>query len=409
MRAIAQAVASEENRALWAWLAAMLLSAIFIPAGGLGLAAAAGLYALIALPAQTVARHFRRPALATVLTIAALGWMTATHFWSPYRNPDEVLKLALLTPFFILVPVAASRIGPLNRRLAQTGLILCVGFTLMFMLVEYITGGDMTLGYKLAVEGYDAGRTDLDIRVNKVLSRGATPAIMLAGIAVILLWTQLRLGLKIVAAIAGLITVLVALGFGVHANAVALAAALILTVIAGRWPALTLRCLLAGLGVFVLAGPLVFAVLLSFFGPELSAAMPMSWEWRVEIWRFALERISEAPLAGHGFGAARVLDGSMQLRGYEIDLLPLHAHNASLTIWLETGFVGAGLCAAVLIALARAVPATLQLPARTMMMIVFAVTIWAVNVVFSYGIWQEWHHGALALSIAAAFISRPQS
>ena len=274
-KAAVQAFASEENRALWAWLGTMLLSALFIPAGGLGLAAVAGLYALLALPARTVADHFRRPALATLLTVAALGWMTATHFWSPYRNPDEVLKLALLTPFFILVPVAASRIGAANRRLAQAALILCVVFTLIFMLVEYFTTGDMTLGYKLAVEGYDASRTDLDIRVNTVLSRGATPAIMLAGIAVILLWTQSRLALKIIAAIAGLITVLVALGFGVHANAVALAAALILMVTARHWPAMTLRGLLAGLGLFVLTGPLFFAVLLSFFGPELSAAMPI--------------------------------------------------------------------------------------------------------------------------------------
>lgn len=402
-------IVSEENRALWGWLIAILLSAILIPAGGLGLAASAGLFALIALPVQTIGRHLRKPAVVTILAALTLGWITLSHVWSPYRNPDEVLKLAILTPLFILVPIAAARISASGQTLARTGFIAGVAFVLFTLLMESLTGGDMTLGYKLAVEGYDAGRTDLQIRVDKVLSRGATPAIMLGGIAVILLWSQRLLPLRLMAGLAATILVVIALDFSAQANAVALLAATAAAALTWKWPVTTLRVLLTGLGVMIVAGPLLFAALLAITGPELSSALPMSWEWRLEIWSFALEQIRAAPLAGHGIGAARELHAVGELRGHQIDLLPLHAHNASLTIWLETGLIGAGLCAAALFALARAIPASGALARRTAMMIVFALVVWAVNVTFSYGVWQEWHHGALALAIAAALIARPRT
>ncbi|WP_439633227.1 O-antigen ligase family protein [Glycocaulis sp.] len=409
MRPAISAILSEENRALWAWFGAMALTALFVPAGGLGLAASAGLFALFAVPAHTLATHLRKPGLATILAAAALGWATLSYSWSPNRNPEEVLKLALLTPLFIIVPVAAARLNGPRQQLARAAFIAAIGFILCVMAIEALTGGDMSRSYKLAVEGYDDGRTDLDIRVNTVLSRGATPAIMFAGIAIMLLWTQRSRALRLLAAAAGVITIAIALDFGVQANIVALVAAVAATAIAWRWPAVTLRLLLIGLAALILAGPLVFLVLLALVSPETGAAMPMSWEWRLEIWRFALEKIAEAPLAGHGIGAARVLEGTMELRGYEIDLLPLHAHNASLTLWLETGLAGAILCAAALVALARALPSAETLTRPVIMMIVFAVTVWAVNVVLSYGVWQEWHHGALALAIAAAFVARSRT
>lgn len=406
MGRVLRAVLSEENRALWSWLGVMALTALLVPAGGLGLASAAGLFAIFALPGGTLAAHLRTPGAATLLTVLALGWMTASYAWSPNRDPEEVLKLALLTPLYIIAPVAAARVRAADLPLARAAFIASIVFILGVMVIEALTSGDLTRSYKLAVEGFDDGRTDLDIRVDTALSRAGTAAIMLAGVAIMLMWTQRSASLRALAAVAGVITIVIALDFGVFANAVALGVAVIVTAIAWRWPAMTLRLLLAGLAVCILAGPLLFIGLLALISPEMSAAMPMSWEWRLEIWRFALERIGEAPLAGHGIGAARAIDGSMGLRGYEIDLLPLHAHNAALTIWLETGLVGAALVALALLALARALPSAEILTRPVIMMIAFVVTVWAVNVVVSYGVWQEWHHGALALAIAAAFIAR---
>ncbi|KPP81699.1 MAG: O-antigen ligase family protein [Oceanicaulis sp. HLUCCA04] len=406
MKPALHVLASEQNRALWAWLGTMLLCIFMIPAGGLGLAAAAGLFALAALPLHTLVTHLRKPELVTLLAIATIAWSAISYTWSAYRDPDEVLKLALLTPFFILVPVAAAQIRPADLTLARAAFLMCVASILSLMAIEAITGGDLTRSYKLDVEGYDPARTDINIRVDLVLSRGATPAIMLAGIAAILLWSHRIRTLQVMAALAAILTVLLALAFSVQANAAALAAAVIVAACCCKWPMATLRLVLAGFAVLILTGPLLFAGLLTIMGPEFGQALPMSWEWRLEIWNFALEKIAQAPLAGHGIGASRVLGETTSLRGHSISLLPLHAHNASLTVWLETGLIGAGLLSATLIALAATLR-RIALAPRLAMMLGFAITVWAVNVFFSYGIWQEWHHGALALAIAAAFISRP--
>jgi len=408
MTPVLHALASEQNRALWAWLGAMFLCAFLIPAGGLGLAAAAGLFALAALPLRTLVTHLRKPELATVLAIAAIIWLAISYTWSPYRDPDEVLKLVLLTPFFILVPVAAARIRLGDLTLARAGFLMSLASILTLIAIEAIMGGDLTRSYKLDVEGYDPARTDIQIRVDLVLSRGATPAIMLAGIAVILLWSHRILALQVMAALAAILTIVIALAFSVHANAAALAAAVIVAACCWKWPTATLRLALAGFAVLILAGPFLFAGLLAATGPEFGQTLPMSWEWRLEIWNFALEKIAQAPLAGHGIGASRELGEITTLRGYDISLLPLHAHNASLTIWLETGLIGAGLFSGTLIALAAA-SGRIAVAPRLAMMLGFAFTVWAVNVFFSYGIWQEWHHGALALAVAAAFIARPSS
>lgn len=407
MRPVLANLARGDQRALWAWVLVIALCGPVITSGGLGLAAAAVLFALLAFPLAPAISHLRQHRLATMLAVAAVVWTTLSYAWSPYRNPEEVLKFAILTPLFILVPVAAARIGAGDRVLARTALIGSAAFAVFVLMMESLNGGDVALSYKLGVEGYTPDRTDIPIRVDRVLSRGATPAIMLSGIAIMLLWTQRDQVLKIIAAALAVMTVCIAFDFSVAANSVAVIAAALLTAIALKWPVATLRTLLIGLGLTVLTGPILFTALLSFASPEFGAALPMSWEWRLEIWRFALERIGEAPLAGYGIGASRVIDATMQLRGHEIDLLPLHAHNAALTIWLETGFVGAALTAATLFALARSVRIKPELPALTIQMIVFALTVWAVNVAFSYGIWQEWHHGGLALAIAAAFASRP--
>lgn len=407
MRGVIASLARDDQRALWAWVVVIALCGPFITSGGLGLAAAGVLFALLAFPARPAISHLRQHRLATMLAVAAVVWITLSYAWSPFRNPEEVLKFAILTPLFILVPAAAAQIGAGDRVLARTVLIGSAAFAVFVLMMESLTGGDVALSYKLDVEGYTPDRTDIPIRVDKVLSRGTTPAIMLSGIAIMVLWTGRDLALRVIAAALAVMTVCIAFDFSSAANSIAVLAATVLTAIAMKWPVATLRTLLIGLGLAVLTGPLLFTMLLSFASPEFGAALPMSWEWRLEIWRFALERIGEAPLAGHGIGASRVIDATMQLRGHEIDLLPLHAHNAALTIWLETGFAGAALTAATLFALARSVRIKPRLPALTLQMVVFALSVWAVNVAFSYGVWQEWHHGGLALAIAAAFVSRP--
>ncbi|MGY6532261.1 O-antigen ligase family protein [Glycocaulis sp.] len=396
------------RRTLWSWTGAMGLIVILIPAGGLGLAPLAGLFVMFAAPAKALWRTLRAPGLALIMGVLALGWFSLSYLWSPYERVDELAKLALLTPLFALVPLAALQLEPRHLPMARTWLVFAMAAVSAVMAAESLTRGDMTLSYKVAMEGYEGTRQYLQSAVDRALSRGATPALMMIGITAIMLWTTGRTLLRWVAGAMALICLAIAFDFNVHANGVAFIAALAVTAMAARWPRHALPLLLCAMAAAIMFTPLIFSALLALSGEEFRAMLPLSWEWRLEIWNYALSRIGEQPLTGHGLGAARVIATEAELRGIQIELLPMHAHNAGMTIWVETGLIGAALIALALLTAARAVMRmTLSRPA--VMMVCWALTIWFVNVSLSYGFWQEWHHAAVAFAIAMTIIARPQT
>src|SRR3546814_3641058 len=69
--------------------------------------------------------------------------------------------------------------------------------------------------------------------------------------------------------------------------------------------------------------------------------LPLSWQHRIEIWRFAAEKAAERPLTGWGFDATRVLGRIAESEVFSGRTLALHPHNLSLQVWLELGGVGA--------------------------------------------------------------------
>jgi len=58
---------------------------------------------------------------------------------------------------------------------------------------------------------------------------------------------------------------------------------------------------------------------------------------RLELWRFALDRVAEAPIAGHGFGRG-ILRGTLQ--STLNNRLLWHGHNVFLNVLLQTGVLG---------------------------------------------------------------------
>lgn len=123
----------------------------------------------------------------------------------------------------------------------------------------------------------------------------------------------------------------------------------------------------------------------------------------LEIWSFAVDRIAEKPVLGHGLDSGRTLSEVVMLRGMEIERMPIHAHHAGLHIWMETGAIGALLAAAALMALARSAGRS-ALNAPLSAALGFSGAVWLASVMLGYGVWQEWHHGALAFALGSAFI-----
>lgn len=394
------------RRAVWSWTGVMALATILIPAGGLGLAPLAGLFVFFGMPLKAVWDVLRKAGAAIIISAIALGWICVSYLWSPYQLLDELWKLALLTPLFALVPLTALQVGQADRHHARVAMAFAIITVMLAMGLESLSSGDMTYSYKVGVEGYSGPRQFIQSAVDRVLSRGATPAMMMSGIVAIMLWITRVKALRFIAGGLLAICAVIAFDFNVSANGVALVSAIIVCALAARWPRYAVPVLLCVMAAIILFTPLIFWAALALTGETVRSLLPLSWEWRLEIWHYALSRASEQPITGLGLGASRAIDTESELRGLQIELLPMHAHNAGMTIWLETGLIGAALVATSLLAIARSV-ARRALSAPFAIMLCWAITIWFVNVTLTYGVWQEWHHAALAFSIAMAIIARP--
>ena len=385
-------------------VAGFILAALMTIGGGLGLAPAAALTGL------ALAWFVRRPLIALIkrrppaLILAAgfIVWAVASWFWSPYDRPDQAIKLVLGPALFALVPLAASSLDDTARaRAAQAFVLLSVACAVYF-LAEAVSDARFSHEYKMAVEGYADPEGSHAIAV-RALSRGATPFLLFAGPALILMWMKGGLALRGFAAFTAIAAAAAASAFEVEANIVALAAAALAGLGAYLAPRRMLQLILVGAAALILAAPLIVRLGLVLLPENATEIAPVSWAWRIEIYTYTLERIAERPLFGWGLDAARVLSDPATLRGVEIDRLPLHAHNAGLHIWLETGAIGAVLSAGALAAMALALNRSAPQPAVAAG-VAWVLAGWLATVTFGYGIWQEWHHGALALGLSGAML-----
>jgi O-antigen ligase len=139
----------------------------------------------------------------------------------------------------------------------------------------------------------------------------------------------------------------------------------------------------------MLAAPFLTPVLLSL--PGLGAQLPLSWQMRLEIWRFAEARIAEKPITGWGLDGGRSFAGQVsQVGDLTFPSLPLHPHSVSLHVWLETGAIGAALAAAAILAVAGATAHALR--AQRHLLAAAAAAMATIGVIWnvSYGAWQEW-------------------
>ncbi len=118
-----------------------------------------------------------------------------------------------------------------------------------------------------------------------------------------------------------------------------------------------------------------------------------SWSARLQIWRFAVDRIAEHPWRGWGMDAARAFG----------DRIPLHAHNWSLQLWLELGLPGVIVVTALWLGLLRRV-ATIQDRFQRAAAAAGISAYLAIGAV-SFGLWQAWWLAAGVLAALGAIVA----
>ncbi len=389
-------MAQDENRVGWVGVVTFVFALPWAIAGGGLLPPMAVLLALAAFPVNAHLWRPRSPSLPLILTGMFLAWVGISFLWSPHDNPEQLPKTLIGVPLYILL---ALRVGALEGRWqmrAQAAVIFLVIALGLFLLAETLTGGAMTHAFKIAVEGYDAmPEEDVMIYVNRNLGHATVPLLLIAGPAALLAH---RAGGLFVAVVVMALAALAAFSFGTEVNAVAF----VLGAAAAALTALRPRPMIAGIFGIVAGGVIVVPValpgLIAVMPQSLQDSLPLSWLWRLEIWNYVSELIKDRPLFGYGLDASRPLNGEMVLQGFEIETLPMHPHNASLQIWLETGLIGAALLSCVLVFVGGRIASAPRLSRAQAVATAWVLVTYVSLVLFSYGVWQEWHQAAMALA-----------
>lgn len=381
------------------------MTGLFIGAGGLGLSGSAGIIALHWLPFLILPAYRRLKAQPTglILGAMAIAWTAASLSWSPYDRPDQAVKLVLLTPLYVLLPFAITLLQP-NRvqRFAHFFAIIIL-MCATFFLVEGLFGAPISIDFKMRFEGVGTLQEAEPLAV-KALSRGASGFLLIGGPVAIWLWMKAGRW-RWASAYLIMSLVFAASAFDVEANIIALAAGILVGAFGYFWSAQrTFQILLCATALWILSAPITMTVLLLIFPDALAETMPLSWQMRLEIWDRAVSFISQAPVFGHGLDASRVLNARASIDDVTFDALPLHPHNLGLHIWLETGAMGAGLFAMTLVGIALSIGRS-PTSRITLIGLSYCFAAWIVMVMLGFGIWQEWHHGALSLAITAVMFS----
>ena len=381
-----------------------------VMAGGLLIAPIMALAAMAITPLRPASWTGVKWNWVVVPAVLFLAWASLSFLWSPHDDPQQIPKLLFGVPLYVLFVYRVGQQSGIWRARIEAALIFFVFGASLFFFFEAMTDGSATMAFKTGAEDLSGAANDIRFVVNRSLGHGVAPLLLIAGPAVLLSWQK---GGPLLAGILAGMALLAALSFDMQVNAAGLLLGTIGMTVAWFFPRQTVAVAFGGLAGAVLAMPLLLPNMIGLIPDEVRTVLPDSWAWRLDTWTFASDLIARSPFIGHGLDASRQLSEISLIEGVEVnseqvavERLPLHPHNAALHIWLETGLVGAGLLATALIGFGERLNAAKSLTKFQAMAIIWVVFVYASLLLFSYGAWQEWHQGAVALAATAVLLLR---
>lgn len=372
----------------WVMTGAVVLTPLFAYLVSLWFAGLVALGGLITLP---LLFRGRKPILGLAFLVALAVWATVSMAWSQFRLPSEGVSIEDLTAVKMLLEVGlygafvSAALGMSRAGARRASLVLTVAISLLaaFFLVEGINGARLYFWIRAA---YGQPSADLTFAVRDV-SRVAFPLVLLFWPVAIQL-AERKLWPAAAALAVAIVSGSVLLGADAPAAALAASAAVFFLV---RWKGRPALWACMGLVTLYFGAAPLLAHLAP--GSQVMASTPAlaSWAERLDIWRFAAERIVERPFFGWGLDASRMFSPHIQL----------HTHNGALQLWLELGAVGAGLAALFWAWLFGRIDRA-EAGDRPMAAACAATaTVYLSIGALSFGVWQDWWIALGALAAAA--------
>jgi len=350
---------------------------VLAPKGIVVLVAAAGLAGLV---------HWwieRRPRLSVDLTLIVV--LAALALWSAVSAAWALVPFQALFLVARLVAVAAAGVGLLFavRRLDGP----------CWRTAEEAFLGGMILGLAVLAGGAVYAKVTGDSLWDTyyfdpltTLNNSAVAISLLAWPAFAVLWQRGQrwtAGFAVLAVYAGFS--FLSSGTALLAPIMGLAGFLIVLIL-GRPGALAVGAVCA---ILVVTAPRIATSVLSVDRPEkFTTEITPSARHRIKMWAFAVEKIDEKPLWGWGMDASRTIPQDDRRLAPNMEIMPLHPHNAFLQVRLELGIPGAVIVAA-LVGLFFVV-AGRNHDRFSAAVITGAGGAYLTVAALSYGVWQNW-------------------
>jgi len=359
------------------------------------LAGLAGLLAWISSKRPPVAL----PRLVLITLAALIAWAAVSSLWT--LNDSKALLLCLRLFALCLAGLsllhASHGYCPKGRARLNNALLIGYAFGLLALVIGFIyiaqTGDSLWGSY------FNDPLT--------TLNNGAVIMALLLWPVGMIVWTRGHpaAAVLLVGIVAGGLLLLSS-----GASLLSIASGLIafvLVFIFGRPAGLAIGVIIAGL--IVMAPPLMESFSQSESIKNLAVDAPTSVEHRLLMWEFVTARIAENPLLGWGMDSARYLPQDDFRLTPNMEIMPLHPHNAALQIRLELGWPGVIITAALILAIFQAI-LNANLPKFQIAVRTAAASAYLSVGAVSYGVWQNWWIAmAWALAATLAIATTPKT
>ncbi len=356
----------------------------------------AGLAGLVRWAEEGFPRPSRHYPIIGFLIALAL-WASVSTVWSvePGRALVLVARLAAVTVTGAGLLITFSRLDPVFRHHAENGLLAGTVAGLVIMIVGFF--------YAKVTSTSLWGTFFLDPLTT--LNNGAVAISLLACPAMAMAWWRNRTGALMIAALAYFGFIFLSSGVALLAPVFGLIGFGIMW-FWGRQGALALGLVAA---ILIIAAPQVVSFSLSNEKvKEIAVDLPPSARHRLAMWSFVVEKIDEKPFKGWGMNASRFIPQEDRRLLPNMEIMPLHPHNAFLQMRLELGVPGA-ILGAILVGLFFAGVGRVDDRSAAAVMAGAGMAYLTVASL-SYGVWQNWWVAfAWALAALTSLVLKPSS
>ena len=373
-------------------------------AGGLALAPLAFILGLAGLSLDVKSaglKVIKTPSF--LMLMLFLLWVCVASIWSPYQ-PDDVLtnyiKLLIMGAVFYFSPTVFKQFSDQDVLNITRIFLAAMIIGALVVVIDIWTHFKVTLFFHPPKTLSDLGYRLRDAELN--LSHAIAILVLLSAPVSFLLKSQFR-NWKLLSAFFFMLITVAAVLIDLAIGVLCVAAVTMTMIFAFKFYR---RVPLVILSFSVLT--ILFAPFLAFVSTQLIETdlgnIPASWEHRLRMWGYCWSVITENPIIGDGFDAARTYTAKWTTKeGIDLTIVSLHPHNAGIQIWTETGFVGALLASAFITTLFVPLKAYSTTPERSATVSGVMVAGLLLSSTTS-GSWQSWWWGALAVSVSIIYL-----